>query len=211
MTVYIHASLTAVPGRLDELGETVRWLATGMERRGMELLRAWRATDGPERMIDLWWVPTAGTFVDALTEARQHPTHGRAIDRLARSLADEVVRVLVPADHSPAPSLSSTADATYVQVVHTVEYGRNAEAWERLVPVGHELTEREGWRLAGAFDTAVGDLSEIFELWEAPPDHTGDLPAHLSEPDLAVHGITRRSEAVRLAPLEWTVRERAQR
>lgn len=204
MTLYMHASLTPKPARLAELGDTVAWLARGMERRGLRMVRAFRTVnDDPGLMVDLWQVPDADTVVRALADARHHPAHPQAIERLSRSLDDEVLRILAPAAHCPEFDVSAGPDARYAHVVYRVAYGRGDSVWDRLVRAGEKYAAAHGWRLAGAFDTAIGDLCELYEIWQVPEGSQAEAPP-------AASALTELGELVRgwrmtmLVPLPWS-------
>lgn len=189
MTLFMHATLTPVPGRLADLGDTVAWLKTGLERSGMTLRRAWGAPSG-DTMVDLWELPDANTIVDALTTAAEHPRHAETMTKLATVLADEVLRLLSPAPH--CPDFRPAGGTRCLQVTYRVGYGGARAAWA-------QLPAPESWHLAGAFETTFGDLCEIVELWEPPEG--ADVSALGDElPD----GIRART-LTELEPLAWSL------
>lgn len=190
MTLFMHATLTPVPGRLAELGDTVAWVKKGMERRGMTLRRAWASTGGPETMIDLWELPDANAIVDALAAAAEHPRHAETMAKLAAVLADEALALLTPAPH--CPDFRPAGGARCLQVTYRVGYGGARAAWAHLPAPA-------GWHLAGAFETTLGDLCRIVQLWELPADVDATaLGAELPP------GIRARS-TLDLEPLPWSV------
>jgi hypothetical protein len=190
VSLYLHATLTPVPGRLADLGDTVAWLKKGMERQGWVLRRAFASTSGePGTMIDLWEVPDANTVVDALAAGAAHPRHGETLAQVAEVLADEVLRLVAPAPR--CPDFRPAGGTRYLQVAYRVGYGGARTAWTGL-------PAPDGWHLAAAFETVIGDLCEAFELWELPghADATAlgdELPA----------GVRART-VTELTPLAWS-------
>lgn len=191
MSLFMHATLTPVAGRLADLGDTVAWLKTGLERSGMTLRRAWTSTSGePGTMVDLWELPDANTIVGALTAAAEHPRHEETMAKLATVLQDEVLRLVSPAPH--CPDFRPAGGSRCLQVTYRVGYGGGRAAWAGL-------PAPDGWHLAGAFGTTLGDLCEIVEMWELPDDAD---PSALG--DALPPGIRARS-TVELEPLVWSL------
>lgn len=191
MTIFMHATLTPVPGRLTDLADTVAWLKKGLERSGMTLRRAWASTSGgPGTMVDLWELPDANTLVDALTAAAAHPRHDETMAELATVLDDEVLRLLSPAPH--CSDFRPAGGSRCLQVTYRVGYGGARAAWA-------QLPAPEGWHLAGAFETTLGDLCEIVEMWELPDG------ADASALGGALPPTVRARSTVELEPLAWSL------
>lgn len=189
MTLFMHATLTPVPGRLADLGDTVAWLKKGLERSGLTMRRAWAATSG-DAMVDLWELPDANTIVDALTVAAEHPRHAETMATLATVLADEVLRLLSPAPH--CPDFRPAGAGRCLQVTYRVGYGGGRAAWA-------QLPAPDGWYLAGAFETTFGDLCEIIEMWE-PPEGADASALGTEFPDRI-----RDRTVTELKPLTWSL------
>lgn len=187
MTLFMHATLTPVPGRLAELGDTVAWIKTGVERRGMTLRQAWAGSD---TMVDLWEVADANTIVDALDAAAAHPRHEETMARLATVLVGEVLRLLSPAPHSP--DFRPAGGSRCLQVTYRIGYGGARAAWAGL-------PAPDGWHRAGAFETRLGDLCEILEMWELPDS------ADVAELGPTLPPLVRGRAVLELAPLAWSL------
>lgn len=170
--MYLHVTLTPKMGRAAELCETVGWLARGMERRGMRLVGAYRTTAGaPGRIIDLWEVPDANAVVAALEGAAGHPAHGEAIERLARSLEREELRLVEPASYAPAvPTEGGGPGRRLLHATLTTKYGRLPELSALVGRLREVLEAEQGWRMIGGYRTVIGDPNEVFDLWELPPE-----------------------------------------
>lgn len=48
-----------------------------------------------------------------------------------------------------------------------VQYGQVAQAAEILAEIV-PIAERNGWKLLAAYQTVIGDFSEIIDIWEVP-------------------------------------------
>ena len=206
MPTYLHATLTAKPGRLDELGETVAHVSRGMRQRGMRLLGALRTVDAdPGGMVDLWEVPDANTVVEALDEAARHPSHPAVMTRLARSLDDEVLQILRPAPDAPTVDLSTGVGCLHRQLVHRVRYGETGRFQDRRRAGLDRLQGETGWSLVATFTAGIGGLCDVYEIWRTPDAGTAPTTTALEESDDAVLGCTGTS----LTLLPWSVPEGA--
>jgi|SRR4051812_21144752 hypothetical protein len=192
MTLYMHATLTPVAGRLADLGDAVARIKGGLEASGMSLRRAWRTpSDDPGTMVDLWELPDANTIIDALAAAAAHPRHEETMAWLATLLADERLRMLSGAPHHP--QYRPGGGSRCLQVTYRVRYGSGPRTWGKLPAPA-------GWQLAGAFGTAFGDLCEIVELWE-PPDGADAAALDGELPD-----TVRDRTILELDTLAWSIR-----
>jgi hypothetical protein len=204
MPAYLHATLTAKPGRLDELGDTVARVSQGMQQRGMRLLGALRTVGTePGGMVDLWEVPDANTVIDALDDAARHPAHPAVMARLARSLDDEVLQILQQEPGAPPLDLSAGVGWRHRQLVHRVRYGEaGAVQQHRRAELDH-VQRATGWTLVGSFTAAIGSLCDLYEIWRTPGATSASTDAALEEASGAVLGCTRTE----LALLPWSVPE----
>jgi hypothetical protein len=203
--MYLHATLTPKSGRIPELSKTVAWLKTGMEGRGMTLLGGYQTASGvPGLIVDIWHIDDANTVVDALETAAAHPKHPVAIDRLAESLAREQLRLVERTSYSPEFRPAGSADARYLHATMNVRYGQVERISAIVAKLKGVLEERLGWRLVGGYRTVIGDLGEVFDLWEIPAgrpvddmltearaipafaEHARELPAYLEAEELLV-------------------------
>jgi hypothetical protein len=173
--MYLLATLTPRFGRAAQLCETIAWLKKGMEGRGMTLLGAYQTVSGaPGRIIDIWEIESASTVTDALEGAAAHPRHQEALDRLAEPLAREHLRIVEGMGYSPPFRAATSPDAPHLWAKMTVNYGQVARLDPIIAEIKGVVEERLGWRLIGGYRTVIGDLGEVFDLWELPPGRTVD-------------------------------------
>jgi hypothetical protein len=176
--MHLHATVTARPGKLAELIETTAWIARGMTGRGWRLVGSYQSLDpAREEIVDVWEMRDANAVVDAFEEAFSHPAHERVLARLALSVERELVRLVVPA--LDAPTLpTSVSCKRFLHSSMAVRYGSVAAVEAAVTEIRELLEATAGWRLIGGYRTLIGDLGELFYLWEIPPAQSiGDLIA----------------------------------
>jgi hypothetical protein len=165
--MFLHATLSAKPGRANDVIDIVTRLKPAMEQQGWRLAAAWLAVTGRRgQVIDLWEVDDANSVTDALQRAAQHPKAAAMLSRLGECLDREELRLVEELPYGPTSSPGG-AELTYMQATLKLRYGTHtqfAAALARMVPA----LEREGWRLLGAYRPLVGEFTEVIDVWELP-------------------------------------------
>jgi hypothetical protein len=174
MAVYLHATVSPNPGKLAELADAIGLVVPTMERtRGWQLLGGYQTRNGlPGRIVDIWTAPDADSFTDGLARTPTDPRADEAIDRFSKLIDHEQLRLVQPLDYAPTlPTRTSTG--RYLHSSLTVRFGCIGYVTSQMGTIRRGLEEICSWRLIGAYQTLIGDLGELFHLWELPAE--GDV------------------------------------
>jgi hypothetical protein len=158
---------------------TANWSPIAQEERGQLCFGVWGVVGSTARwpqVVNLWeedgWDGLAASFGHELSHADlQDPKLARWWAAAAELRSGGFDRLLVPAPWSPTIEelcAAGEAGVAYAQDQVTVEPGRAGEFLERARDEGGTFYSEFGWRLVGAWETALRHDDEAFVLWSIP-------------------------------------------
>jgi hypothetical protein len=158
---------------------TANWSPIAQEERAQLCFGVWGvvgSTGHWPQVVNLWeedgWGGLAASFGHELGHADlQDPKLARWWAAAAELRSGGLDRLLVPAPWSPTIEELCAAGAGGVAYAHdqvTTEPGRAGEYLERARDEGDAFYAEFGWRLVGAWETALRHDDEAFVLWSIP-------------------------------------------
>lgn len=179
--VYIHEFIDIVGhGRARYMNHmTANWSPIAQEERNQLCYGVWGVVGSTGQwpaVVNLWeedgWTGIAASFGHELSHADlQDPKLARWWATAAEMRSGGMDRLLVPAPWSPTISELCATNAGGVAYAHdqvTIPSGSAADYLELARDAGGSFYERFGWRLVGAWETALRNDDEAFLLWSIP-------------------------------------------
>jgi hypothetical protein len=179
--VYIHEFIDIIgPHRADYLYHmTANYSPIAQEERGQQCFGVWGVVGSTGRwpqVVNLWEEDGFAGLAASFGHETGHPTMqdpklARWWARAASYRSGGTDRILAPAPWSPTIAESLTAGvrgAVYAHDLVTVPPGQARGYLAGLADLAGRLTDTFGWRLAGAWRTALADDSECLALWAIP-------------------------------------------
>lgn len=100
--IYIHARLKLRIGGYDEFCEAIKAQVPVLEKHGWKLVGAWTSVVGQIcTVIDLWELPDANTFFDALALWRGSPELARFREVTTKVVIEEEIQMMRKVPYSP--------------------------------------------------------------------------------------------------------------
>jgi hypothetical protein len=170
---------------------TANWSPIAQEERNQLCYGVWGVVGSTGQwpaVVNLWeedgWGGLAASFGHELSHADlQDPKLARWWSAAAEMRSGGIDRLLVPASWSPTISELCAMSAGGVAYAHdqvTVPSGSASDYLELAREAGGSFYERFGWRLVGAWETALRNDDEAFLLWSIPSwQEWGDAEASL--------------------------------
>jgi hypothetical protein len=179
--VYIHEFIDIIGHRRADYMHhmTANWSPIAQEERHQLCYGVWGivGSTGPwPSVVNMWeedgWDGLASSFGHELGHAHlQDPKLARWWARAAEFRSGGFDRILVPAPWSPGIDELSAQGAGGVAYAHdqvTVPAGSAGDFLELAREAGGAFYAEHGWRLIGAFETAMRNDDEAFLLWSVP-------------------------------------------
>ena len=159
---------------------TANWSPIAQEERNQLCYGVWGVVGSTGRwpaVVNMWeedgWDGLASSFGHELGHAHlQDPKLARWWATAAEFRSGGFDRVLVPAEWSPTITelcdQGAAGGAAYAHDQVRVPAGKAADFLELARDDGAPFYEAHGWRLVGAWQTALGHDNEAFLLWSIP-------------------------------------------
>ena len=158
---------------------TANWSPIAQEERNQLCYGVWGVVGSTGQwpaVVNMWeedgWEGLASSFGHELGHAHlQDPKLARWWATAAEFRSGGFDRLLVPADWSPTITelcAQGAGGAAYVHDQVRVPAGKAADFLELARDVGGPFYEAHGWRLVGAWHTALSSDNEVFLLWSIP-------------------------------------------
>jgi hypothetical protein len=176
--IYIHELIDIRgPNRAKYMHHmTANWVPVAIAERNQRCFGVWGTVGSTGRwpeVVNLWeldgWDGLAANFAHELSHASlQDPSLAEWWKQAAEFRSGGFDRILVPASWtSPIEELivAGVGGEVFAHEVVTLPPGTSAQYLNALRDVGRGAVERFGWRLAGAFSTAMGNDGECIVIW----------------------------------------------
>ncbi|HVQ92959.1 MAG TPA: hypothetical protein VMU51_18130 [Mycobacteriales bacterium] len=179
--VYIHEFIDIIgPRRADYLYHmTANYAPIAQQERGQQCFGVWGVVGSTGRwpqVVNLWEEHGFAGLAASFGHETGHPTMqdpklARWWARAASYRSGGTDRILAPAPWSPTIAESLAAGVrgeVYAHELVTVPPGQARGYLAGLADLAGHITDRFGWRLAGAWRTALADDAECLALWAIP-------------------------------------------
>jgi hypothetical protein len=179
--IYIHEFIDIIgPHRAEYLHHmTANYSPIAQQERGQQCFGVWGVLGSTGRwpqVVNLWEEDGFTGLAASFAHETGHPTMqdpklARWWARAAGYRSGGTDRILAPAPWSPTIAELLAAGVhgeVYAHELVTVPPGRARGYLDGLAELAPRVTDRFGWRLAGAWRTALADDAECLALWAIP-------------------------------------------
>jgi NIPSNAP len=167
--LFVEATLKVAPGKLREFNELLKNdLVPLMERHGAKLIAAWGNLTGAQDVVtDLWLYDDLAHLQRVQESWTSDPAMRDSFKKLQTLSPWETTKLLAPLRYHPADALFQPASTT--RLLMTARLRTNAGQTGAFLKFFQNeflpVAQKHGMQLLGAFQTTVGPLSEILDLW----------------------------------------------
>ncbi len=167
--IFVEATLKVAPGKQREFNDLLKNdLVPLMERHGAKLVAAWGNLTGAQDVVtDLWAYEDLAQMQRVQESWAGDPAMRENFKRLQTLSPWETTKLLTPLRYHPTDALFQPRSTTRLLMTARlrVTAGQTGAFLRFFQSEFLPVAQKHGMQLVGAFQTAVGPLSEILDLW----------------------------------------------
>ena len=167
--IFVEATLKVAPGKQREFNDLLKNdVVPLMERHGAKLVTAWGNLTGAQDVVtDLWAYEDLAQMQRVQESWAGDPAMREIFKKLQTLSPWETTKLLTPLRYHPADALWQPRSTTRLLMTARlrVTSGQTGAFLKFFQNEFLPVAQMHGMQLVGAFQTAVGPLSEILDLW----------------------------------------------